>query len=42
MSEQMGKQEETITEKIKNQYDGLVRNLFTSTFDLKVKYDEFG
>ena len=42
LSHKFSTQEEDITQRVKDDYDALVQNLFSSTFDLKVKYDEFG
>ena len=42
MTKKFTTQEYDITESVKDEYDALVQNLFSSAFDLKVKYDEFG
>ncbi|XP_072026117.1 uncharacterized protein [Amphiura filiformis] len=42
MTRKFTTQEHDITERVKDEYDALVQNLFSSAFDLKVKYDEFG
>ena len=42
LSHKFSTQEEDITQRVKDDYDALVQNLFSSAFDLKVKYDEFG
>lgn len=34
-------QERDIRERVREEYDGLVQNLFSSAFEMKRKYDEF-